>query len=79
MESMTADTPTAADHRAAGIEKMARAMAAFEGWNSWGEAVDFNDTLSGNEPEDERQHYIALATAALAAWEAHEKQKTPDD
>ena len=47
--------------RAAGIEKMARAM-----WNASSEMVSWDDVL----PELQTM-YLMAATAALAAWEAH--------
>jgi len=55
------------------IEAAARAMALVDGWNGWDTASGFNDTLSGNDPEDERAHYRDLATAALSAYDARRK------
>ena len=49
------------------IEAAARAMALVDGWDAWDTATGFNDTLSGNAPEDERAHYRDLAVAALSA------------
>jgi hypothetical protein len=47
------------------VEAMARAMckSADENWD----AVDFNQTAAGNDPEDVREFYRAQALAALRA------------
>ena len=59
-------TPTAADlHRAAGIEKMARAIAQTLGTNP--DLYAGTQRLVGNPK--------LAAKAALAAWEAHEAEK----
>lgn len=55
------------------IEVAARAMALVDGWDGWDTASGFNDTLSGNDPEDERAHYRDLAAAALSAYDARRK------
>ena len=47
------------------LEKMARAMCVAEGAN-W-DACSAMETLGGNEPADEREHYFDLARAALQA------------
>ena len=63
---MTTSTPTAADHRAAGIEKMARAARGTHHWTvPW-------DQL----PQWYKDEVKEEMTAALAAWEAHERQHT---
>lgn len=49
------------------VEAAARAMATFSGWSGWDSATSCADTLSGNEPEEEREHFIALARVALTA------------
>jgi hypothetical protein len=48
------------------IEKTARAMAAHTGWSDWDAATDFTHTLSGNNPDDERDYWRDLARIALA-------------
>lgn len=55
------------------IEAAARAMALVDGWDGWDTASGFNDTLSGNDPEDERAHYRDLANAALSSYDARRK------
>lgn len=47
------------------IEKVARAMAIHEGWDNWDTAKTFNDTPSGNDPEDEREYWLELARVAV--------------
>ena len=50
------------------VERVAKALCAHEGekWN----AVSFNETLSGNDPEEMRESYRSQATAAISAMRA---------
>lgn len=51
----------------ADVEAAAKAIAIAQGWDGWDTAKDFGETLSGNDPEDERNGYREGATAALTA------------
>ena len=59
------------------VEKVARAIAEKSGWDGWDTAKTASDTLSGNDPEDEREACRVLARAAIEAYEA--AKKTVDD
>lgn len=48
-----------------GVEAAARAMAKHAGWEGWDTATDCTHTLSGNDPEDERESWRELAQVAL--------------
>lgn len=39
------------------VERVARKLAERDGWDKWDTAVNFNDTLNGNDPDEERDHY----------------------
>jgi len=47
------------------VERAARAMARHAGWEGWDAAKSSASTLSGNDPDDEREHYRDLARVAL--------------
>ena len=49
------------------VEKVARAMAESVGWLGWDTAKNFNDTLNGSDPDDERDYWRSLAIAAISA------------
>lgn len=71
---MTADS-NADLMRAAGVEKMARAIWQHEKDNY----IEYPDRPTFPDFDDERDNWIGQATAALAAWEAHlaEQKKSP--
>lgn len=52
------------------IERTAKAMALYSGWDKWESAKNFCDTLSGNEPEEERQYWRELAKIAISHKES---------
>lgn len=51
------------------IENAAKAMAYHSGWNGWESAKNFTQTLSGNDPEEEREGWRDLAEIALSVFE----------
>lgn len=51
------------------IENAAKSMAIRSGWAGWDSAKDFTQTLSGNDPEEEREGWRDLARIAFNAFE----------
>lgn len=47
------------------VERVARKVAERDGWDKWDTAVNFNDTLNGNDPDDERDYYRELVLFVL--------------
>lgn len=49
------------------IERVAKALAVHAGWDGWDTAVGWFQTLSGNEPEEERELFRDTVKFVLAA------------
>lgn len=50
------------------IERAARAMAKTHGWTRWDTATKGSHTLTGYEPEEEREKYREMARTAFAIF-----------
>lgn len=60
--------PSADDALEAAVERVAKAMAAHSGWDSWDTAKTCQHTPNGNEPEEERDYWREMARIARAEF-----------
>lgn len=56
--------------RVVNVDAIAKALAESQGWAKWDTAQNCCDTLGGNEPEEEREHYRNTVKFVVAALEA---------